>query len=46
MRKDLIVESNLITNYYADQKLRLISKGFDIKMTEDEIEKMRNNYLK
>jgi len=46
MRKDLIAESNLITNYYADQKLRLISKGFDIKMTEDEIEKMRNNHLK
>lgn len=45
MKKSLITESNLITNFYADQK-RLLDKGFNIGMSYEGIEEMRNKYLK
>ena len=38
--------SNLITNFYADQKKRLLDKGFNIGMSYEGIEEMRNKYLK
>jgi hypothetical protein len=46
MKKSLITESNLITNFYADQKKRLLDKGFNIGMSYEGIEEMRNKYLK
>ena len=41
MKKSLITESNLITNFYADQKKRLLDKGFNIGMSYEGIEEMR-----
>lgn len=38
MKKSLITESNLITNFYADQKKRLLDKGFNIGMSYEGIE--------
>ena len=46
MKKSLITESNLITNFYADQKKRLLDKGFNIGMSYEGIEEMRKKYLK
>ena len=46
MKKSLITESNLITNFYADQKKRLLDKGFNIGMSYEGIEEMRTKYLK
>lgn len=46
MKKSLITESNLITNFYADQKKRLLDKEFNIGMSYEGIEEMRNKYLK
>lgn len=46
LRKTMISESNAITNYYADQKIRLLNKGYNIGCTEEDIENYRKKFLK
>ncbi len=46
LRKTMISESNAITNYYADQKIRLLNQGYNIGCTEKDIEDYRRKFLK
>lgn len=44
LREEMKEASNAVVDYYADRKLRLLGNGYDIGMTEEEIEKFRNTY--
>lgn len=46
MRKQLIEVSNMVVNERYDRKLRLISAGWNIGLTEEEVNAERNKHLK
>lgn len=46
LRNELKQVSNDYVNAVCDRKIRLINRGIDINMTEDDVESMRKNYIK
>lgn len=46
MRAEMKEASNKVVNDRYDRKINLIHKGYNIGLTEDEVERERNRYLK
>ena len=46
LRKEMKEASNTVVNDRYDRKLSLLYRGFNVGMTEEEIESERNKYLK